>query len=119
VTHDANGNVTADGPAGYTWNSRGQLTNLTSGARSAQFGYDAVGRRSSATVDGTSTGYVYDGSQVVQELAGSSPQANLLTGGHLNEVFARGSSGGTQSYLADALGSTMALTDSLGTVQTT
>lgn len=53
---------------------------------------------------------------VVQELAGSSPSANLLSG-TLDEVFTRTDGNGPLSYLRDALGSTQALTDSTGAIQ--
>jgi RHS repeat-associated protein len=53
----------------------------------------------------------------VQELSGSTVTANLLTGG-VDEIFARTDSAGVRNFLTDALGSTLALTDSSGTVQT-
>ena len=40
------------------------------------------------------TNFLYDGQNVVQELSGGSPTANLLTGG-LDEVFQRTDTGGT------------------------
>ncbi|WP_124949928.1 glycohydrolase toxin TNT-related protein [Sulfuriferula thiophila] len=43
--------------------------------------------------------------------------ANLLSG-DVDEYFARTTSNGTQSYMTDALGSTLALTDATGTVNT-
>jgi len=46
----------------------------------ASFHYDAVGRRRSKTVNGTTTNFLYDGLNVVQELNGTTPTANLLTG---------------------------------------
>ncbi len=43
---------------------------------------------------------------------------NYLTGLGIDERFSRTDSSGTQSYLTDALGSTLALADSAGTLQT-
>jgi hypothetical protein len=63
------------------------------------------------------TGFVYDGENVVQELCGTTPVANLLAGG-LDEYFARADSSGTYSFVTDALGSTLALTDSSGAITT-
>lgn len=60
---------------------------------------------------------MYDGLNPVQEIVSGTPRANLLTGG-LDEFFARTDSGGTSSFLTDALGSTLALADSTATVQT-
>ncbi len=54
----------------------------------------------------------------MQELAGSTVTANLLTGMGIDEVFTRTDSAGARNFLADALGSTLALADSSGTLQT-
>jgi RHS repeat-associated protein len=53
----------------------------------------------------------------VQELSGTTPTANLLTGG-ADEYFTRTDSSWTANFLTDALGSTVGLADSSGTVQT-
>ena len=66
----------------------------------------------------TTTNFLYDGPNPVQEQNGSGVTANLLTGG-IDERFQRTDSTGTYSYLADALRSTMALTNSTGAEQTT
>ena len=60
---------------------------------------------------------LYDGQNAVQELSGSTPIINRLTGG-VDEFFSRTDSSGTAFPLTDALGSSIALTDSTGTVQT-
>jgi YD repeat-containing protein len=86
LSYDANGNLTADGSLGYGWDSRNRLIALT-GASTASFVYDAVGRRSGKTINGTTTNFLYDGANAVQELAGGTPSANLLTGLGIDEVF--------------------------------
>lgn len=79
----------------------------------ASFQYDPFGRRvAKATILGT-TNYLYDGVNPVQELSGSTPTANLLTGG-IDEYFQRTDSNGPANFLTDALGSTLALTDGSG-----
>jgi RHS repeat-associated protein len=115
-SYDATGNLTSDGTRTYTWNARNQLVSLT-GPVNATFAYDGVARRRSKTVGGTTTQFLYDLSNPVQELAGGAPIANLLTGG-LDEFFARMDSTGTEHYLGDALGSSIALVDSTGALQT-
>jgi len=115
LTYDANGNLTSDGTNTYTWNARNQLVSISGGA-SASFQYDAFGRRVSKTIGGT-TQYLYDGANPVQEISGSSASANLLTGG-VDEYFQRTDSAGASNFLTDALGSTLALADSTGTLQT-
>jgi hypothetical protein len=74
------------------------------------FAYDALGRRVSKTILSTNTNFVYDGGDAVQEF-GTLPTANLLNGG-TDERFIRTSATETDNYLTDALGSTVALTDS-------
>ena len=115
LTYDLNGNLTSDGTNTYTWNARNQLVTI-SGAVNASFQYDAFGRRVSKNISGT-TQFLYDGANPVQEISGSSASANLITG-HIDEYFQRTDSAGTRSFLTDALGSTLALADSTGTVQT-
>ena len=115
VMYDANGSVTNDGTHAYTWDARNHLIAVDNGG-TASFGYDPFGHRISKTVYGLNTGYLYNGANVVQELSGSSPSANLLSGG-IDEVFARTDSSGTLSFLGDGLGSTSALTDSTGAIQ--
>lgn len=116
-TYDDNGNLTSDGTRSYTWNQRNQLSSLT-GPANASFGYDAFGRRRTKTVGGTTTQFLYDGLNPVQELSGAVPTANLLTGLHVDQYFSRTDSGGARNYLTDALGSSVALTDGSGNIQT-
>lgn len=116
LTYDANGNLTSDGTNTYTWDARNRLVGI-SGAVSASFQYDAFGRRVRTTVNGSTKDYLYDGMNVVQEIVSGLPTANMLTGG-IDETFSRTESGGTQSVIADVLGSTLALLDSAGATQT-
>jgi RHS repeat-associated protein len=119
TSRDANGSLTNDGTTTYTWNNRGQLASLSKTGLSASFAYDGFGRRKSRTVNGATTSFLYDDANVVQELSGSTPTANLLTGLGVDETFSRTDSGGEKSLLADALGSTIALADAAGAVTTT
>ncbi len=114
LTYDLNGNMTSSGTDGYTWDARNRLVSTLSGA---SFQYDASGRRASKTIGGAATSYLYDGVNVVQEVVAGTPSANLLVGG-IDEVFTRTDSAGARSFLPDALGSTLGLTDSTGMLQT-
>ncbi len=114
LTYDANGNMTSSGTDGYTWDARNRLVSTLSGA---SFQYDPFGRRTSKTIGGVTTNFLYDGVNVVQELAAGTPLANLLSGG-VDEVFTRTDGAGARNFMADGLGSTLALTDSIGTLQT-
>ncbi len=121
LSYDANGNLTSDGTNTYTWDARNHLTAI-SGAATASFVYDAFGRRASKTISGVTTQFLYDGLNPVQELAAGNPPAsvtaNLVTGLGIDEYFTRADSSGTMAFLADALGSTLALTDSSGSINT-
>jgi YD repeat-containing protein len=115
-SYDANGSLTGDGVSTYTWNVRNQLVGMS--ASSASFAHDAFGRRRSKTVSGSTTNFLYDGRNAVQELAGGNPSANLLTGLSLDETFTRTDSGGVRNFLADGVGSTLELGDGSGALQT-
>ncbi len=60
----------------------------------------------------------YDAGNVVQELSGTTPTANLVTGLRVDEIFTRTDSAGARNFPTDALGSTLALADAGGTPQT-
>jgi YD repeat-containing protein len=68
-SYDDNGNLTSDGSKNYTWNARHELTAISGGV-SASFGYDAFGRRRAKTVSSTTTQFLYDALNPVQELSG-------------------------------------------------
>jgi RHS repeat-associated protein len=116
--YDANGNLLSDGTNTYTWDARNHLTGISGGA-TASFVYDAFGRRTSKTVNGAVTQFLYDRLNPVQELdGGNAVTANLLTGLGIDEYFARTDSSGTSAFLRDALGSTVGLVGSGGSIDT-
>jgi RHS repeat-associated protein len=92
-----------------------------SGGTTASFAYDAFARRQKKTIGAAVTQFLYDGINPVQELDGSVPPnvtANLLAGLGIDEYFQRTDSNGARSFLTDSLGTTLALTDGTGTIQT-
>jgi RHS repeat-associated protein len=116
LTYDLNGNLTGDGTSTYTWTARNQLATI-SGPVPASFVYDGVGRRMRKTVNTMITDFLYDGVNPIQEVSGALA-TSLLTGLGVDENFLRGEAGGASAFLTDALGSTVALTDPAGVVQT-
>jgi uncharacterized protein RhaS with RHS repeats len=68
LSYDPNGNLASDGLTSYRWNARNQLSVL-SGGTSASFAYDALERRRSKAIGGTTTNFLYDGENLVQELS--------------------------------------------------
>ncbi|MFZ6736047.1 RHS repeat-associated core domain-containing protein [Undibacterium sp. Ji42W] len=119
LNYDANGNLTSDGLKTYIWNARNQLIQIkdSTGTEVASFSYDALGRRQAKTINGVSTGFMYDGVNIVQELNGASPINNYISAG-VDQVFVQQSgAGGTATsltYLTDAIGSTIRLTNAIG-----
>ncbi|WP_267103182.1 RHS repeat-associated core domain-containing protein [Xanthomonas sacchari] len=80
----------------------------------ASFSYDALGRRIAKTEGGTTTQYLYDGLDAVQETQGGTVNP-ILTGPGIDQRFARNDNGGRTYFLTDLLGSTRLLTDTAGT----
>jgi RHS repeat-associated protein len=121
-TYDLNGNLSTvtdpSGTATYTWNARNQLTGISATGFAASFTYDSFGRRTGRMVQGVVTNYVYDGLNPVQEKNGSTVTANLITGLGIDEFFQRTDGIGSRALLTDVLGSTVALGDGTGTLQT-
>lgn len=113
LSYDANGNLASksgpvSGTTSYTWNARNQLTSLSGPAGNASFRYDAQGRRIEKTVNGVTTGFLYDGAQAIAELKGSSLDTLYHTGIQIDEVLARYTSVGNKTLLTDALMSVVA-----------
>ena len=115
-TYDNSGNLTSDGVNRYTWNARNQLIGIAGGV-SAAFAYDPIGRRTSRTVGATTTTFLHDGANLIQERSGANA-AQYLTGPGLDQVFARTGSAATMTYLRDGLGSVFGLMDANGSLVT-
>jgi RHS repeat-associated protein len=114
--YDGNGNLVSKtdqaNPANvttYTWDSRNRLSGITAPGITAVFQYDALGHRSSKTVNGHTISYVYDGAQVIGEIAGGTIDPTILSSLAVDDAVARYGTQGTLTYLTDALGSVLAL----------
>ncbi|WP_147459222.1 RHS repeat-associated core domain-containing protein [Saccharothrix variisporea] len=112
VTYDADGNLTSDGRSSYTWNARGQLASVSGGGLDAAFSYLTDGRRSTRTVNGTTTGFLYDGLNPLQEKVGD--RTTDLTSSGVDGHHLRSAGGATRRFLTDGLGSTVGLVDANG-----
>ncbi len=109
LSYDENGNLTTVGSSTLSWNARDQLVATSDGG--GGFAYDALGRRSSRTVSAMTTPYLYDGSNPAI-VAGT----QILAGPGLDDFYAQTSSMSATSYLSDAQGSTVAVTNSSGAI---
>ena len=109
----------------YAWDARNRLSLISmtdaSGTSIASFKYDALGRRIERQISTGATSqrtqYVYDGIQAIGELVDGRLSATILTGLNIDEVIARtvnlagGNPIATKTYLTDALGSVLAMTN--------
>lgn len=106
----------ASGTTGYQWDARGRLTRATlPSGQTVDYGYDALGRRSSHTVNGITTGFLYDGADVAVDREGGVSKVEYMNGAEVDEKL-RQTDIGTASYyfLHDHLGSTASLSGSSG-----
>ena len=69
VGHDAIGNMTSYNGASYSWQGR-ELTKVTSGSNTYSYKYNADGIRTSKTVNGTTTEFFLNGSQILAQKTG-------------------------------------------------
>jgi RHS repeat-associated protein len=113
--YDPNGNLTSDGTNTYVWDARDRLIGI-SGGTSATFNYDALNRRIAKTINGATSTFLYDGADMVTESGASN--ASYLSTLNIDEPLVRQTATGNEFYLANDLGSTVALTNDAGTVTT-
>jgi RHS repeat-associated protein len=106
------------GTTTYTWDAQNRLAAITGPTTTASFSYDALGRRVSKTINGVTTTSQYDGLDALRE-SGGTGEASYLRTLAIDEALSRTDNVGTTAYLADLLGSTLALTDATGTPVTT
>jgi RHS repeat-associated protein len=120
-TYNADGERTSAGSSSYTWNAAGQLTSSTVSGTTSAYTYDGDGTRVSSTTSETSTTYVFDVGNPVPLLAQES-QAGAETNRFVygDGVLLSMRTGDSDYYVChDASGSTVALTSSTGTTDTT
>lgn len=114
LEYDANGNLLSDGQRTFEWNARNELIRITVGTEIvASYRYDGLGRRVGRSEAGETVVYLYDGSNVVQELSGG-VKNSIFTGLGIDQRFARSNGADRTYFLTDHLGSTRALTDGTG-----
>jgi RHS repeat-associated protein len=117
-TYDSNGStITRNGSSGsytFSWDYENRMYAI-GGAETDSYVYDYQGRRSSKTVAGATTTYLYDNLNLIGE-AGASP-ANYVFGPGIDEPLAMSRSGSVYYYGVDALGSVADVGDSAGSIQ--
>jgi RHS repeat-associated protein len=117
LTYDNNGNLTRDGVNSYVWDSRNRLVSI-SGGTTATFTYDALGRRTSKTVNSVASQFLYDGNDIAAEIGGGAVGAYYLRSLNIDEPFIRQAGTGNEFYHADALVSSLVLSTAQGATGT-
>jgi RHS repeat-associated protein len=111
-TWDDNGNLTNRGADSFAWDYEDRMTSATVGGTTTTFAYRGDGLRASRTTGGVTKSFTWDinaGLPVVLD-----DGAQYLYGAGLEAMK---QSGSWFYYLADGLGSTMAIVNATGTVQ--
>ncbi len=101
-TYDAAGNVTNDGAHTYTYDSENRLVSVDGGA-TAQYSYDHQNRRWMKSASGSTTHYVWEGSQVIAEHNGSSGAVLTDYIQSSGRMIAKIEGGVTRYFLSDRL----------------
>ncbi|MBK9373727.1 MAG: hypothetical protein IPN03_08340 [Holophagales bacterium] len=116
--YDAAGNTTSrQGPGGnfaFDFDPENRLSAIT-GPVNAAYTYDYQGRRTTRTVGGVTTTYLYDGLNLVSETTGGQT-THFLNGPGIDEPLAMAKSGAVSYFSVDGLGSVVATNDPTGTV---
>ena len=125
-TYDSNGNMLSKtdsiGMTQYSWDFENRLKQVTlPNGNTVAYRYDALGRRIQRTPSaGVSTNFIYDGQDVVKDSNSDGSTVDYLNGPGIDNKLrltdSRLISTGPLYFLQDQLGSTTALTNSLGVV---
>jgi RHS repeat-associated protein len=122
-TSDANGNrisKTGSSPATYTWYYNNMLTDVAvSGGNTYHYKYDGLGNRVSKIVSSVETRYIVDPSGPLPSILAETDASGTITAYYvygLGLISKITPSDQAYYYHYDGLGSTIAITDSLGNI---
>jgi RHS repeat-associated protein len=123
-SYDTNGNLVSRTDSGgttqYVWDFENRLKQVTvPNGTTITYKYDAIGRRiQRARIGGISTNFIYDDQDVVKDLNSDGSTVDYLNGPGVDNKLrlkdSRLSATGPLYFVQDHLGSTTALTNSLG-----
>jgi RHS repeat-associated protein len=111
-TWDDNGNLTARGGDTFAWDVEDRMTSATVGGTATTFAYRGDGLRASRTTGGATTTFTWDVNAGLPVVLDDGNQYVYGAG-----LVSQKQGGNWSYYLADGLGSTMAIVDASGTVQ--
>jgi RHS repeat-associated protein len=120
-TFDAQGETASKtdntGTTNYQWDARGRLTQVTlPNSQVVSYGYDTLGRRTTAMAAGLTTNFLYDRRSVVSDADSDGTVTNYINAGGTDEKLEQSSGNGALYFTQDRLGSTTSLTDAAGNV---
>ena len=119
-TYDANGNTKTKGATTYNWNSLNQLASAALPGGNVSFKYDPFGRRIQKSSAAGTINYLYDGSNVIEEVDSSGTQlARYSQGSGIDQPLSMARGGATSFYQGDGLGSVTSLTNASGLITDT
>ena len=92
----------------YQWDARGRLTGAAiAGGQTVSYNYDALGRRSTRTANGVTTQFLYDGADVVRDIASDNNNVDYINGPGIDNKLSLTNAGtGPLYFLRDHLGQT-------------
>lgn len=114
-----NGNLIDDGTKSYAYDYENRLLKVTRNSDSkimGEYKYDALGRRIEKNASGVTTAYYYDDNRVIEEQVNGFTDATYVYGIEIDEVISMEKSGQTYYYVANSLGSIVALMNSIGDI---
>src|ERR1700730_774399 len=114
-TYDANGNTASRTGYSFGWDYENRLSSI-GGASNASYTYDYSGRRSSKTVSGVATNYMYDGLDLVAENSRRTANSHLLGSG-IDAPLATNRGAAIVYHSIDAVGSIGVTVDVAAVVQ--
>jgi RHS repeat-associated protein len=122
-SYDGNGNLVSDGSgSSYVYNINNLMTSATQSAITSTLTYDAENRLFSVAKLGTTTKFLYDGTDLIAEYDGSNTLLRRYVHGQGTDspvVWYEGAGTGSKTYFyADERGSITALTTTAGAVTT-
>jgi RHS repeat-associated protein len=118
LTHDPRGNLTLDDKGNkLSYDLFNRLLDYTTAAGTkVTYAYDAFGRKVARTVGTTTTNYVYAGADVIAEYNNGTLAIKYIPGIEVDRPIGYVRNGSTFWYVADELGSVLAVTNSSGAV---
>ena len=100
----------------YSYNGLNRLNEVRKGGTTVSYVYNAEGIRTSKTVNGTTTDFLLDGSDVVAETKNGSTTNYIRGASGIISSAIQGTNNTTKYYLSDGHGNVTDLTDSSGAV---